>query len=119
MPALDSFEFGDGIIDLHPGNQRGDAFEIAIAAACKSYRLNNAVLNFKVNELGTGSACLVLHNIHLTFRRELYETELILFYQSNPVKSTTNKIYVITGVLSAVKICAILQKTNEDQGGLA
>lgn len=95
MPALDSFEFGDGIINLHPGNQRGDAFEIAITAACKSYRLNNAVLNFKINELGTGSACLVLHNIHLTFRRELYETELILFYQSNPVKSTTNKIYVI------------------------
>ena len=95
MTAFDSFEFGDGIVDLHPGNQRGDAFEISVAAACKSHGLNDAVLNFKINELRTGSACLVLHSIHLTFRIELYQIELILFYQSNPVKSTGNKIYVI------------------------
>ena len=62
--ALDAFDAGDDILNIHAFYQSGDALQIAVAAADKLHILNLVVLDIKENALGAGAFGLVLvaHN---------------------------------------------------------
>mgnify|MGYP000044314936 len=59
--ALDAFDAGDCLVNIHAIDQAGNALCVAGAAADELHILYFIIFYFKINLTGTDSLCLVCH----------------------------------------------------------